>query len=307
MDPLIEMNISEQVPESAIDASGICEETADEGMLSGTHVTVIEPHSAWRLINWKELYEYRDLFRFLVWREIKVRYAQSAIGIGWAVIQPVFSMIIFTVVFGNLAKVSSDGIPYAVFSLSALVLWTYFSNAVTDGANCLVSNVNMISKIYFPRVLMPMSAVAARLIDFCVGLVVLGCLMAWYRIVPTWGTLLLPLFVGVMVLTASGLGMWLTALAVQYRDVKHAMNFVVQILMYAAPVVYPASLIPTRYQLIYALNPMVGVIEGFRAALLGTRAIPWDFLAVGIPSALAIACFGLLYFRRRERLFADVA
>ena len=169
-----------------------------------------------------------------------------------------------------------------------------FSNAVTDGANCLVSNVNMISKIYFPRVLMPMSAVAARLIDFCVGLVVLGCLMAWYRIVPTWGTLLLPLFVGVMVLTASGLGMWLTALAVQYRDVKHAMNFVVQILMYAAPVVYPASLIPTRYQLIYALNPMVGVIEGFRAALLGTRAIPWTLPPwASLPPwlLLVLACF----------------
>jgi lipopolysaccharide transport system permease protein len=270
-------------------------------------VTVIEPRSGWRLIDWKELHEYRDLFRFLVWREIRVRYAQSAVGIGWAVIQPVCSMLVFTIIFGRLANISSDGVPYAVFNLSALVLWTYFSNALIDGVNCLIGNANMLSKIYFPRMLMPMSAVAARLVDFCIGLVILAVLMAWYRIVPTWYTILLPLLVVVMVLTASGLSMWLSALAVQYRDVKHAMNFVVQLLMYAAPVVYPASLIPERYQLLYALNPMVGVIEGFRSALLGTRAMPWDFLAVGAASALAIACLGMLYFRRRERLFADVA
>ncbi|MFZ0927432.1 MAG: ABC transporter permease [Syntrophobacteraceae bacterium] len=270
-------------------------------------VTVIEPHSGWRLIDWKELHDYRDLFRFLVWREIRVRYAQSAVGIGWAVIQPVVSMLIFTIIFGRLADVPSDGVPYAVFNLSALVLWTYFSNALTDGINCLASNVNMLTKIYFPRMLMPMSAVAARLLDFCIGLVILAVLMAWYRIVPTWYTILLPLFVALMVLTASGLSMWLSALAIQYRDVKHAMSFIVQILMYAAPVVYPASLIPKQYQLLYALNPMVGVIEGFRAALLSTRAMPWDFLAVGAVSAVAIACLGMLYFRRRERLFADVA
>ena len=270
-------------------------------------VTVIEPRSGWRLIDWKELHEYRDLFRFLVWREIRVRYAQSAVGIGWAVIQPLCSMIIFTIIFGRLANVSSDGVPYAVFNLSALVLWTYFSNALIDGVNCLISNVNMLTKIYFPRMLMPISAVAARLLDFCIGLVILAVLMARYRIVPTWYTILLPVFVALMVLTASGLSMWLSALAVQYRDVKHAMNFIVQLLMYAAPVVYPASLIPKRYQLLYALNPMVGVIEGFRSALLGTRSMPWDFLAVGTVSALVIACAGMLYFRRRERLFADVA
>ena len=270
-------------------------------------VTIIQPRSGWRLIDWKELHEYRDLFRFMVWREIRVRYAQSAVGIGWAVIQPVCSMLIFSIIFGRLADVPSDGVPYPVFNLSALVLWTYFSNALTDGVNSLISNINMLTKIYFPRMLMPMSAVAARLVDFGIGLVILGALMAWYRIVPTWYTVLLPVFVAIMVLTASGLSMWLTALAVQYRDVKHAMNFVVQLLMYAAPVVYPTSLIPKKYQLIYSLNPMVGVIEGFRAALLGTRAMPWEFLAVGAVSSLAIACLGMLYFRRRERLFADVA
>ena len=286
----------------AFQAAAIAEATAP-----GAVVTVIEPRSTWRLIDWKEMYEYRDLFRFLVWREIKGRYAQSALGIGWAVIQPLCSMVVFTIIFGNLANVSSDGVPYAVFNLCALVPWTYFSNALIDGVNCLISNANMLSKIYFPRMLMPISTVVARLIDFCIGLIILGGVMAWFRIVPTLGALLLPLLIVLMILTASGLSMWLSALAVQYRDVKHAMNFIVQILMYAAPVVYPASLIPKQYQLLYALNPMVGVIEGFRAALLGTRAMPWGFLAVGAASALVIACLGMLYFRRRERLFADVA
>lgn len=270
-------------------------------------VTVIEARRGLRLLDLRELVAYRDLFRFLVWREIKVRYAQSAIGVGWAVIQPVFSMIVFTIVFGRLAKISSDGAPYAVFSLAALVPWTYFSNALVDGANSLVTNANMLTKIYFPRVLMPMSAVAAKLVDFSIAMVILAGLMAWYGVTPTWGVLLLPALVLLMMLTAGGMGLWLTAFAVQYRDVKHAMNFVVQILMYAAPVVYPASLIPAQYRLAYALNPMVGVIEGFRSALLGTRAMPWDLLAVGTASALVIAFTGLLYFRRKERLFADVA
>ena len=258
------------------------------------HVTIIEPRSGWRLLDLRELIAYRDLFRFLVWREVKVRYAQSAIGIGWAVIQPVFSMIIFTIVFGNLAKVGSDGAPYALFALAALVPWTYFSNALVDGANSLVNNANMLTKIYFPRVLMPMSAVAAKLVDFGIAMTILAGMMVWFGVAPTWGVLLLPALIVLMMLTAAGLGLWLTALAVQYRDVKHAMNFVVQILMYAAPVVYPASLIPGQYRLLYALNPMVGVIEGFRSALLGTNPMPWDLLAVGAASAGVIAFTGLL-------------
>lgn len=279
-------------------------------------VTVIEPSSGWRLIDWRELYAYRDLFRFLVWREVKVRYAQSAIGIGWAVIQPVFSMIVFTIVFGRLANISSDGAPYAVFSLTALVPWTYFSNALTDGANSLINNASMLSKVYFPRMLMPLAAVVAKLVDFMIAMTLLVGLMVVYGVVPTWGVLLMPLLILLMMLTAAGLGMWLTALAVQYRDVKHAMGFVVQILMYAAPVVYPASLIPNNYELwgltvnprmFYALNPMVGVIEGFRSALLGTTAMPWDLIGIGTASALAVAVSGLFYFRRQERLFADVA
>jgi lipopolysaccharide transport system permease protein len=270
-------------------------------------VTVIEPRMGWRLVDWKELVQYRDLFHFLVWRSIKVRYAQSTIGIGWAVIQPLFSMIVFTIVFGKLAKIESDGVPYAVFSFCALVPWTYFANALTEGTSSLVTNANMLRKVYFPRLVLPLSAVLAKLVDFAIAMVLLFALMAWYGVVPTWGVLLLPALVVLMVLTAAGLGMWLTALAVQYRDVNYAMSFVVQLLMYAAPVVYPASLIPEQYQLAYAINPMVGVIEGFRAALLGSRAMPWDLLAVGSASALVIAVTGCLYFRRKERIFADVA
>jgi lipopolysaccharide transport system permease protein len=278
-----------------------------ETVVSLPIVKVIEGRRGWRGIDWTELRQYRDLLRFLIWREIKVRYAQSAIGIGWAVIEPVFSMLVFTIIFGRLAKVSSDGAPYAVFSLAALVPWSYFSNALVDGVNCLVTEANMLRKIYFPRMLMPLSAVFAKLVDFGIAMLVLFGLMAWYRVGPNGYVVFLPMLVLLMMLTAAGLGLWLTALAVQYRDVKHAMSFLVRILMYGAPVVYPANLIPERYQLLYAINPMVGVIEGFRAALLGTRAMPWDFLAVGTVSALIIAGFGTLYFRSRERLFADVA
>jgi lipopolysaccharide transport system permease protein len=294
----------------------ISEAISNREALSGTrisqafaegHITVIQRRSGWQLIDWRELYQYRDLFRFLVWREIKVRYAQSTIGIGWAIIQPVFSMLVFTVVFGRLAGVASDGAPYALFSLAGLVPWTYFANALTDGTASLVSNANMLSKVYFPRLLLPLSSVVAKLVDFCIAMLILVGLMAVFGITPTWSVLLLPALVTLMMFAAAGLGLWLTALAIQYRDVKHAMTFVVQLLMYVAPVVYPASLIPRHYQWLYAINPMVGVIEGFRAALLGTRSMPWDLLAVGTFSATAIAISGCLYFRCKERIFADVA
>ena len=293
----------QQAESSAPPRPGSSRDESPESLVT----TIIEPRSGWQLIDWRELRDYRDLFLFLTWRNIKVVYAQSAIGIGWAVIQPLFSMILFTLVFGKLAKISSDGVPYAVFSFTALVPWTYFSNSLTQGVNSLVQNANMISKVYFPRLILPMSAVAAKLLDFSIAMLVLAALMVWYRMVPTLGILALPLLILLMILTAAGLGAWLTALAIQYRDVKHAMTFVVQLLMYAAPVVYPTSLIPERYQLLYAINPMVGVIEGFRAALLGTRPMPWDFIAIGAASALVIALTGALYFRRKERIFADVA
>ena len=270
-------------------------------------VTVIEPRSGWRLIDWKELGEYSDLFFFLTWRHIKVRYAQSAIGIGWAVVQPLFYMLVFTVVFGRLARIESDGAPYAVFAFTALVPWTYFANAVSEGAASLIVNANMISKIYFPRLILPMSIVVARLADFAIALVILAALMAWYHIIPGERIAILPLLILLMVFTAAGLGLWLAALAVQYRDVNYATTFGMQLLMYAAPVVYPVSLVPADVQMLYAVNPMVGVIEGFRAALLETRPVPWDFIAIGSVTALIVAVSGAFYFRRKEQIFADVA
>jgi lipopolysaccharide transport system permease protein len=269
--------------------------------------TVFEAKSGWRFIDFHELWEYRDLFFFLVWRDIKVRYAQSVLGVGWAIVQPIFSMIVFTIVFGKLAKIGSEGVPYALFSYTALVPWTYFSNALSQASASLVGASGMIGKVYFPRLIIPISPVLDRLIDFCIALLTLMGLMFWFKTAPTIWCLTLPFLVFLMMLTAAGLGMWLSALAIQYRDVNHGMRFAVQLLMYASPVVYPASLIPEPYRLLYGLNPMAGVIEGFRAALLGTRPMPWDLIMVGSIVALCIVVVGTFYFRRAERVFADVA
>lgn len=255
----------------------------------------------------RELVDYRDLFIFWVWRSIKVRYAQSALGIGWAVIQPVFTMIVFTIIFGKLAKVGSDGVPYAAFSFAALVPWTFFANSVSESTGSLIQNANMISKIYFPRIILPMAAVLAKLVDFAIALVLLFGIMLWFGIVPGQKVLILPLLIVIMVVAAAGVGVWLTAMAIQFRDIKYGINFLVQLLMYAAPVVYPASLVPEKYQYAYAINPMVGVIEGFRAALLDTRPIPWDLIAIGGITSVILFVFALRYFRSKERLFADVA
>jgi lipopolysaccharide transport system permease protein len=272
-----------------------------------TPQTVIEPPSGWQLIDLEELWKYRDLFYFLVWRQIKTRYAQSILGVGWAVIQPVFNMIVFTVIFGNMAKIASEGVPYAIFSYTALVPWTYFANSLTQSGSSLISARNMITKVYFPRLIIPLAPVLAKLLDFGIAMLLLFGLMVYFGIAPTIWALALPLMVLLMILTASGVGMWLTAMAIQYRDVKYALSFGVRILMYASPVVYAASEVPGRFRLLYGLNPMAGVIEGFRAALLGTRGMPWDLLAVGTASAMVIFLTGALYFKRMERVFADVA
>ena len=301
--PKPNMSSGATVPQE--NASKSCYMTSSNDSIAPTFV--IEPRSGLQLLNWRQLLEYRDLFLFLVWRSIKVRYAQSALGIGWAIVQPVFSMLLFTVVFGGLAGVSSDGAPYALFSLAALVPWTYFSNALTEGADSLVSNANMISKVYFPRVVLPLAAVTSKLLDFCIAGIILAGLMMWFGVVPTMGIVAIPLLVMLMMLTAAGMGMWMTALAIQYRDVKHASHFLVQSLMYAAPVVYPVSLIPERFQAWYALYPMVGVIGGFRAALLGTQPMPWHLMGISTLSAMFIAASGYLYFHRKEKIFADVA
>jgi lipopolysaccharide transport system permease protein len=270
-------------------------------------ITVLEPESGWQLIDWKELWRYRDLFWFLIWRDIKTRYAQSVLGVGWAVIQPVFSMVIFTVVFGNLANVSSDGVPYALFSYTALVPWTFFSGSLTAATGSLIAQRNMITKVYFPRLIVPIAPVLGRLLDFGIASVILAGFMIWFGYSPTSGALALPLLIILMIFTAAGVGMWLTALSIQYRDINYGMSFGVQLLMYAAPVVYPASSVPEQYRFWFSLNPMVGVIEGFRSALLGTQPMPWNDIAVGSAIAILILISGMLYFRRMERVFADVA
>jgi lipopolysaccharide transport system permease protein len=260
-----------------------------------------------RVINWQELWQYKDLFWFLTWRDIKTRYAQSVLGVGWAIIQPVFSMIVFTVVFGNLARVDSEGVPYAIFSYTALVPWTFFSTSLTSASSSLISSKNMITKVYFPRLVIPISPVLGKMIDFGISFLILLGLMVWFGIKPTIWALMVPLFIILMMLTSAGMGMWLTALSIQYRDIRYGADFFIQLLMYASPVIYATSKIPAKFQLIYALNPMVGVIEGFRAALLGTRAMPWDLLGMGALMAVAFFLSGAMYFRSMEKYFADVA
>jgi lipopolysaccharide transport system permease protein len=264
---------------------------------------IIKPQTGWHFVNITELKDYRDMFFFLVWRDIKARYAQSVLGIGWAVIQPVFSMLVFTIVFGNLAKIDSDGVPYAIFSFTALVPWTFFSSSLTSSS---VSLTGMISKIYFPRLILPLTSVLSKLVDFCIAFIVLMGLLIWFQVIPTLWVFVLPYLIILLMMTAVGFGMWLSALSVQFRDIRYGLHFGVQLLMYAAPVVYPASLVPDQYRLLYALNPMVGVIEGFRSAILATNPMPWDLISVGTISAVVIALSGALYFKRREKFFADV-
>lgn len=273
--------------------------------------TIIEAPKGWQAINWRELWQYKDLFYFLVLRDVKSLYRQTILGFLWAIIRPVFSMVIFTVIFGNIAKVDSDGVPYAIFSYVALVPWTYFASAMSDSTNSLVGNSGMLTKVYFPRLVFPLAPVFSKLIDFAIAFVIVAVLMLYFGLTPTLYVFFLPYLILLMLLTAAGIGMWLAALAVQYRDVKHAMGFISQLLMYAAPVVWPVSALEERFgataRWVYGLYPMAGVIEGFRAALLGTNPMPWDLIGMGTISAIVLLISGAFYFRRMEGIFADVA
>lgn len=270
-------------------------------------VTIREPRRGWRVLGLREILAYRDLFRFLVTRDIKVIYKQTVLGFGWAIIRPVFSMIVFSVVFGRLAKVPSDGVPYPLFSYAALVPWMYFQTAMTQSTNSLIQGARLVSKVYFPRLFIPMAPVAAGLVDFAIALSIVAGLMAYYGVPPTLNLLYLPILVLIMVLTAAGVGLWLSILAAQFRDIRFAVQFLGQLLMYAAPVVWPASLIPQQYRVVYGFYPMAGVIEGFRSALLASNPMPWDLIIPGILAAAMLFVTGLLYFRRAERILADVA
>ena len=276
-----------------------------------TSSIIIEPKKGWQLIDSGELREYRDLFYFLVLRDIKALYKQTVLGFAWAIIRPVFSMIVFSIVFGRLAKVPSDGIPYPIFAYVALVPWTYFSTAMTSSTQSLIYGATIFTKVYFPRLIIPMTPVLSKLVDFAIAFVILFGLMAWYGIAPTLNIFWVPLLILLMMLTSSGIGMWLSALAIQYRDIPQGIQFLSQLLMYAAPVVWPVSLISEKFgesaKLIYGLYPMAGVIEGFRSALLGHNPMPWDLIGMGTITAAILFITGALYFKQKERIFADVA
>jgi len=267
---------------------------------------VIRPISGWVPLNLGDVWKYRELLYFLTWRDIKVRYKQTILGIAWAVIQPLFMMLIFTVIFGRLAKVPSDGLPYPIFAFTALLPWQMFSRALTDASTSLVVNERLITKVYFPRLLVPASAVLASLVDFGIAFVLLLGMMVFYGIIPTVASATLPLFVLFALITALGVGFWLSALDAQYRDVRYTLPFLTQIWLFGTPVVYPSSLVPEPWRLLYGLNPMAGVVEGFRWALLGKGMPPNAMLAVSVIASLMIFVGGLYYFSRMENTLADV-
>lgn len=273
---------------------------------SAAQITIIEPKKGWVPIDLQEIWDYRELFYFLTKRDIKVRYKQTVLGGLWAIIQPAFTMIVFTLFFGRLAGVPSDGLPYPIFVYAGLLPWTYFANAVTASGNSLVGSTNLITKVYFPRIAIPGSAALAGLLDFFIALFVLAALMIWYQFIPGPAILLFPFLVGLTFLCAVGVGLWLSALNVQYRDIRYAIPFLIQIWMFLSPVIYPVSLVKDKYQWLLALNPMGGVIHAHRASLLGHQSIDWPLLGLSTLIILALFLGGLYYFRRMEKVFADV-
>ena len=266
----------------------------------------IRPASGWAAVEMRELWHYRELLLFLVWRDIKVRYKQTALGAAWAILQPVFTMLLFSLFFGRLAKVPSDGVPYPIFSYCALLPWQLFAYALAESSNSVVANERLITKVYFPRLVIPIAGVLAGLVDFAIAFLVLIVLMLRYGITPTWTIATLPLFVLLAILSALAFGLWLSALNVQYRDVRYTVGFLTQIWMFLSPVAYPSSLVPERWRLLYGLNPMAGVIEGFRWALTGKTPAPGAMLAVSVTAVLILLVGGVFYFCRMENSFADV-
>ena len=268
---------------------------------------VIKPISGWTALNLKDLWVYRELVYFITWRNLKVRYKQTALGAAWAILQPFLTMVVFSIFFGNLAKVPSDGVPYPIFSYTALLPWTLFAKALTDASHSLVQSSHMITKVYVPRLILPLASIRAGLVDFALAFLVLFAMMLYYGIYPTVVIWTLPLFVLLAMITALGVGFWLSAMNVLYRDIGYVLPFLTQFWMTLTPIAYPASLVPEKWRLIYALNPMTGVVEGFRWALLGSSAsAPTGILAVSTGISILILITGLYYFRRMERRFADM-
>ena len=277
-----------------------------EGGEELSQVLRIEPSQGWRDLGLRELWEYKELLYFLVLRDIKVKYKQTVIGAGWAIIQPLFTMVIFSVIFGKLANLPSDGVPYPIFSYAGLVPWVFFANGLSQSSGSLVGGGGLIKRIYFPRLIVPVAGVLSGIVDFFFAFFILLGMTAYFGIVPTLAVIWLPFLLLLAIATSLGVGLWLSAMNVQFRDIRYTVGFIVQIWLYATPIAYPSSMIPEQWRALQGLNPMAGVVEGFRWALLGTDTAPGPMLMISVPVALVLLISGALYFRRMEKTFADV-
>lgn len=274
-------------------------------MMNTEPLVVIQPSQSWRLLSLKDLWAYRELLFFLTWRDVKVRYKQTALGAAWAILQPLFMMVIFTIFFGRLAGVDSGGIPYPLFALAGLVPWTFFSNAITQSGNSLVGSSHLITKVYFPRLIVPAAAMLAGLVDFALAFGLFVVMMVYYSVTPTMHLLFLPVLILLTALFALGVGTWFAALNVKYRDVRFALPFLIQIWLFVSSVILPSSALPQKYRLLLMLNPMSGIIEGYRSSLFG---LPFDWTAIGVAAGITVAVLGyaIYSFARVERSFADI-
>lgn len=275
-------------------------------MASTTPLLILEPSQGFVRLNLREVWTYRDLLFFLIWRDVKVRYKQTALGAAWAILQPVMTMLVFSVFFGHFANMPSDGVPYPIFAFAALLPWQLFAYALGESANSLVGSQNLITKVYFPRLIIPLSSILSSVVDFAVAFGVLIIMMICYGRLPHIGVLLLPVFVLLALISALAIGLWLSALNVEYRDVRYTIPFITQLWLFVTPVAYPSSIVPEKWRLLYALNPMAGVVEGFRWALLGTSDAPGPMLLVSTLATIVLLVGGLFYFRRMEKTFADL-
>ena len=266
----------------------------------------IRPSKGWVALQLRDLWVYRELLYFLTWRDIKVRYKQTILGATWAIIQPLLTMLLFTLFFGKLGHIPSDGVPYPIFAYAGLLPWTFFSNAVTNSGNSLVGSANLITKVYFPRMIIPGAAVGAGLVDFAIAFVILIALMGYYHVALSWNLLAVPLLLALTTLLAIGVGMWASALNVKYRDIRYALPFLIQLWMFFSPVIYPVSLMPQKWRWILWLNPLSGIIEGFRSSLFGVNQFDWTALSISIVVTLGILVYSAYSFRRMERVFADI-
>ena len=277
----------------------------DEALASESSNVVLRPSNGWNALDLRDLWNYRELLYFLAVRDVSVRYKQTLLGAAWAILQPVLTMVVFSVFFGHLGKIPSDGIPYPIFAFCALLPWQLFASSVTQSGNSLISSQNLITKVYFPRLVIPIAPVLSALVDFGIAFGVLIIMMLYYGVVPQWTLITLPLFIALDLLACLSVGIWLSAMNAMYRDIRYTIPFLVQFWMFITPVAYPASMVPEKWRWVYGLNPMTGVVEGFRWALLGTTEFPAVYLCVSVPVTIVLLITGMYYFKRVERSFAD--